>query len=180
MQRSTSAAGRDRTDFRILILRASTTWWFWREVSTRSHSELGRENSQRQWYCVLRHGRVGRCQVFQARRHLPIKRLSHAHGFAAGWSSPVARQAHNLKVVGSNPAPATILGEKTPQPQRVAGCFLWTKRQAHINPDPQPISRLIVAIWQPNLHIWPNGDADVSSSASSDGTRGIRTRAHHR
>ena len=27
----------------------------------------------------------------------------------AGWSSPVARQAHNLKVVGSNPAPATNL-----------------------------------------------------------------------
>ena len=26
----------------------------------------------------------------------------------AGWSSLVARQAHNLKVVGSNPAPATI------------------------------------------------------------------------
>ena len=24
----------------------------------------------------------------------------------AGWSSPVARQAHNLKVAGSNPAPA--------------------------------------------------------------------------
>ena len=27
--------------------------------------------------------------------------------FAAGWSSPVARQAHNLKVAGSNPAPAS-------------------------------------------------------------------------
>jgi hypothetical protein len=27
--------------------------------------------------------------------------------FSAGWSSPVARQAHNLKVVGSNPTPAT-------------------------------------------------------------------------
>ena len=26
--------------------------------------------------------------------------------FDAGWSSPVARQAHNLKVVGSNPTPA--------------------------------------------------------------------------
>jgi hypothetical protein len=26
----------------------------------------------------------------------------------AGWSSPVARQAHNLKVIGSNPIPATI------------------------------------------------------------------------
>src|ERR1700744_1258560 len=25
---------------------------------------------------------------------------------AAGWSSPVARQAHNLKVTGSNPVPA--------------------------------------------------------------------------
>ena len=28
--------------------------------------------------------------------------------FGAGWSSPVARQAHNLKVTGSNPVPATI------------------------------------------------------------------------
>src|SRR6266404_613810 len=37
------------------------------------------------------------------------KRLA---GFDAGWSSPVARQAHNLKVVGSNPAPATILTER--------------------------------------------------------------------
>ena len=27
----------------------------------------------------------------------------------AGWSSPVARQAHNLKAAGSNPAPATSL-----------------------------------------------------------------------
>jgi hypothetical protein len=27
---------------------------------------------------------------------------------SAGWSSPVARQAHNLKVVGSNPTPASI------------------------------------------------------------------------
>jgi hypothetical protein len=29
----------------------------------------------------------------------------------AGWSSPVARQAHNLKVVGSNPTPATNFSE---------------------------------------------------------------------
>jgi hypothetical protein len=28
-------------------------------------------------------------------------------GISAGWSSPVARQAHNLKVIGSNPIPAT-------------------------------------------------------------------------
>jgi hypothetical protein len=31
----------------------------------------------------------------------------------AGWSSPVARQAHNLKVTGSNPVPATRY-EKSP------------------------------------------------------------------
>lgn len=32
---------------------------------------------------------------------------SFLHG--AGWSSPVARQAHNLKAAGSNPAPATSI-----------------------------------------------------------------------
>ena len=32
----------------------------------------------------------------------------------AGWSSQVARQAHNLKVVGSNPAPATIFSPTKP------------------------------------------------------------------
>ena len=31
----------------------------------------------------------------------------------AGWSSPVARQAHNLKVVGSNPTPATKISPVT-------------------------------------------------------------------
>ncbi len=37
--------------------------------------------------------------------------MSHtpfAKANVAGWSSPVARQAHNLKVTGSNPVPATI------------------------------------------------------------------------
>ena len=29
--------------------------------------------------------------------------------YTAGWSSLVARQAHNLKVGGSNPSPATNL-----------------------------------------------------------------------
>ena len=41
---------------------------------------------------------------------------------AAGWSSPVARQAHNLKVVGSNPTPATkqIKGLA----EKLAPCYL--------------------------------------------------------
>src|ERR1700691_3087071 len=97
-------------------------------VSTRSHPELGRESPQRRWYCVLRHGRVGRRQAYQAP---PLCFASHVRCYAyfryslfnlvardlrpltlridgdAGWSSPVARQAHNLKVEGSNPSPAT-------------------------------------------------------------------------
>ena len=36
----------------------------------------------------------------------------HGHYTVAGWSSPVARQAHNLKVVSSNLAPATNLSLK--------------------------------------------------------------------
>src|SRR5262249_55639570 len=38
----------------------------------------------------------------------PPKACILLHGHDAGWSSPVARQAHNLKVAGSNPAPAPI------------------------------------------------------------------------
>ncbi len=45
---------------------ASMVWWLQRGAHTRSHPELGRENPQRRWYCVLRRGRVGRRQTFQA------------------------------------------------------------------------------------------------------------------
>ena len=91
--------------------------------NTRSHPELGRENPLRRWYCASRRGRVGRRQAFQTRPHLPGPRTSPAVNSSrklqpetpagaqnsdnAGWSSPVARQAHNLKVEGSNPSPAT-------------------------------------------------------------------------
>ena len=40
---------------------------------------------------------------------LKARYITSKHLGDAGWSSPVARQAHNLKVVGSNPAPATNL-----------------------------------------------------------------------
>ena len=43
----------------------------------------------------------------------------------AGWSSPVARQAHNLKVVGSNPTPAT---NKKPASLWDRGLFLRRER----------------------------------------------------
>ena len=35
-----------------------------------------------------------------------LAKLTIIFSFLAGWSSLVARQAHNLKVAGSNPAPA--------------------------------------------------------------------------
>ena len=93
-----------------------STWWSQRGARTRSHPELGRENPPRQWYCVSRRGRVGRRQVHQppgqgsrptpANPSLVLSACRSRHP-DAGWSSPVARQAHNLKVAGSNPAPAT-------------------------------------------------------------------------
>ena len=124
--------------------RAWTTWWLWRGGYTRSHPELGREDPQRRWYCILRCGRVGRCQVFQARRKTckPVPMIfcpdgfdrppqdeapaslcgpwNHCYGIDAGWSSPVARQAHNLKVVGSNPTPATNSTHKARRRPRFA------------------------------------------------------------
>src|ERR1700757_3072569 len=49
-------------------------------------------------------------------RSLIRRRYPLAAKFDAGWSSPVARQAHNLKVIGSNPIPAPKL---SPADQRV-------------------------------------------------------------
>ncbi len=48
----------------------------------------------------------------------------------AGWSSPVARQAHNLKVTGSNPVPATN-PHKSPRPPGPGLSCVW----AHIHPQ---------------------------------------------
>src|SRR5436190_21358938 len=45
----------------------------------------------------------------------PSSQPNNAQPNNAGWSSPVARQAHNLKVEGSNPSPAT---NSTPEPPR--------------------------------------------------------------
>ena len=53
----------------------------------------------------------GRCRNFRAAAFVsraPIQSITlMGIRLGAGWSSPVARQAHNLKVVGSNPTPAT-------------------------------------------------------------------------
>ena len=62
----------------------------------------------------------------------------HLHPFTiiAGWSNPEARRAHNPKVVGSNPTPAThaqiaqLVEQRTENPRvtgsiPVLGIFLW-------------------------------------------------------
>ena len=49
-------------------------------------------------------------------RHRRTAKPDQPHNLGAGWSSPVARQAHNLKVTGSNPVPATKLTDPEPGP----------------------------------------------------------------
>ena len=51
-------------------------------------------------------------EVWRARKKFFVALKCKAYTlkpFVAGWSSLVARQAHNLKVAGSNPAPAPKL-----------------------------------------------------------------------
>src|SRR3546814_6747842 len=49
----------------------------------------------------------------------------------AGWSSPVARQAHNLKVAGSNPAPATNAIKLHTPPLQAALSFQANTHKTH-------------------------------------------------
>jgi hypothetical protein len=54
----------------------------------------------------------------------------------AGWSSPVACQAHNLKVAGSNLAPATTFSDRYRKLQRglnILGDALNSKGKSQAN-----------------------------------------------
>src|ERR1700712_2841743 len=73
-----------------------TTWGLWRRAFIHFLTQPSREAPQRRWSCVLRHGRVGPRQVLQSIPNTPRPGIKHTN---AGWSSPVARQAHNLKVI---------------------------------------------------------------------------------
>jgi hypothetical protein len=57
------------------------------------------------------------------------------HG--AGWSSPVARQAHNLKVTGSNPVPATKHIKAPARTNRRGLCRVWTPASPTLKKNPQ-------------------------------------------
>ena len=83
-------------------------------------SYLGYATKRAEWKRAGHH-QADPAGIFEAARLLDsLRRLSvllnlpcesgcgnNVRSLIAGWSSPVARQAHNLKVVGSNPAPAT-------------------------------------------------------------------------
>ena len=57
-------------------------------------------------------------------RYQKPDRIIKPSGNGAGWSSPVARQAHNLKAAGSNPAPATKKSKQNSTLQPPSGGFL--------------------------------------------------------
>ena len=104
----------------------TVAWWSSRGCNTRSHPELGRETPQRPWYCRSSGGRVGRRQATSPEPSPPPHTNTNA-----GWSSPVARQAHNLKVTGSNPVPASPDPDLTNKPSPLAtasGLSAFSKR----------------------------------------------------
>ena len=50
----------------------------------------------------------------------------------AGWSSQVARQAHNLKVVGSNPTPVTNLKPRNSSSCGAFCCFVLAGNEVSV------------------------------------------------
>src|SRR5687768_15840496 len=64
-----------------------------------------------------KHRKAPQCE---SRRGRPPHTRPNPSFDSAGWSSPVARQAHNLKVAGSNPAPATTFTEQAVLSSRAA------------------------------------------------------------
>ena len=82
----------------------------------------------------------------------------------AGWSSPVARQAHNLKAAGSNPAPATKHQQKPPA--RNAGGFCV---EAQRSPPSQPaLSRRPFASKRPAETYKSRGQASQAPEIIND------------
>ena len=73
--------------------------------------------------------------------------------FVAGWSSLVARQAHNLKVVGSNPTPAPNLKppETAPGGFCLMTCAIFERATSRVQPQSTRGN-----FWTPKPNIEPN------------------------
>ena len=78
----------------------------------------------------------------------------------AGWSSPVARQAHNLKAAGSNPAPATKNlqhGSKTCAPPASGALDVQTAGQQQVNAPPRAGVNAVGERLKPRLRVVGDG-----------------------
>ena len=99
-----------------------------------------------------------RYPIWPQRRHRSALRFAEpvTRQVVAGWSSPVARQAHNLKVAGSNPAPAPKLTK--PRWHTPRGFLLFA-------PDPAPTASVewgfTVRAW-----LWARGPSGVAGRPS--------------
>ena len=74
-------------------------------------------------------GSVGAGGEFRLRVEFRNQKSEFRNRLDAGWSSPVARWAHNPKVAGSNPAPATNFR------MRIAECGFRISKSAIRNPQ---------------------------------------------
>ena len=97
------------------------TWWLLRGGCTRSHSEHGRETPQRQWYSVLRRGRVGRCQVCKTQHMIKYQSSQHTlrpsrykRAAISGLSRLKRRHAYEIKEGAPNTRPVRPLQETNP------------------------------------------------------------------
>jgi hypothetical protein len=90
-------------------------------------------------------------------------------GDGAGWSSPVARQAHNLKAAGSNPAPATKLLQVSTQKAlaEMPRAFLCAEKGRHKTRDADRENQRKLEVQQthtlPKTEAWLNADLRVSA-----------------
>lgn len=106
--KSVNRQNRKNKQNQLLFHRCSLlTWWLQRSGCTRSHSELGRETLQRQWYFVSRRGRVGRCQVCQAQHEIKTQQFHTKHPkgrskrpFAFANTTDLENQQSILQIIG--------------------------------------------------------------------------------
>ena len=72
-------------------------------------------------------------------RRFAVRASARTAHTGAGWSSPVARQAHNLKVTGSNPVPATKFNNNINALRAPArGVFLYPNPRSTIGQQNRP------------------------------------------
>ena len=83
----------------------------------------------------------------------------------AGWSSLVARQAHNLKVLGSNPSPATIFKVRNFSDliRKISPLTPWNQEVLPIKSEILPDSAIFRHFPHPDDSTWKSGRSDTSN-----------------